>query len=177
MVDDIAVKVREDRLERRGKAAPRLSGSPAAAACDGPEDREAIVQRLIDEDMAGFGLDSAAIRKKLSALKPADVLSSELLAAFTAAEIHKMIISKRVLERRVANGEPLSQQEIDRAFRLARFWQYALKVFRDPAKVKRWMRDANPEFGRSTPLSLLATVGGARVVEKLLGRIDHGIFV
>jgi uncharacterized protein (DUF2384 family) len=49
------------------------------------------------------------------------------------------------------------------------------EVFGEPERAWRWLRDAKRQFHARTPLELLATEAGARVVEELLYRIDEGM--
>jgi putative toxin-antitoxin system antitoxin component (TIGR02293 family) len=49
-------------------------------------------------------------------------------------------------------------------------------VFGDPAKAQRWMRKPKRSLVGETPLAYLASENGARVVEEMLRRIEHGIF-
>jgi uncharacterized protein (DUF2384 family) len=49
------------------------------------------------------------------------------------------------------------------------------EVFGDPERGWRWLRDAKRQFHGRTPLELLATEAGARLVEELLYRIDEGM--
>ena len=47
-------------------------------------------------------------------------------------------------------------------------------VFGDPERFWSWVRAPKRRFDGRTPLSLLTTAAGARVVEDLLGAIDEG---
>lgn len=42
--------------------------------------------------------------------------------------------------------------------------------------AREWLRRPLRELGGQTPLELAATEPGAREIERVLGRIDHGIF-
>jgi len=84
-------------------------------------------------------------------------------------------VPKRTLARRLSDGEPLTVEETDKAVRLARIDRLAAKVFGEPAKALRWLRKPKKALGGETPLAYLATEAGARVVEDMLTRIDHGI--
>jgi uncharacterized protein (DUF2384 family) len=49
-------------------------------------------------------------------------------------------------------------------------------VFGEPEKAHRWLRKAKRELKGETPLAYLASEAGARIVEEMLFRIEHGIF-
>lgn len=97
------------------------------------------------------------------------------LANFTDDEIHALVVPKRTLARRLSDGEPLTVEETDKAVRLARVDRLAANVFGEPAKAHRWLRKPKKALRGETPLAYLATEAGARVVEDMLHRIDHGI--
>ena len=96
---------------------------------------------------------------------------------FSQVEIEDLIIPKRTLARRKASNEPLSSEETDRAYRLARISAETDRVFANPDKADRWLRTPTPALGGRAPLELLKTEAGACVVEELLGQIDHGMFI
>jgi putative toxin-antitoxin system antitoxin component (TIGR02293 family) len=52
----------------------------------------------------------------------------------------------------------------------------AEKVFGNSAKAHRWLRKAKHSLAGETPLAFLASEHGARIVEEMLRRIEHGIF-
>jgi putative toxin-antitoxin system antitoxin component (TIGR02293 family) len=46
----------------------------------------------------------------------------------------------------------------------------------DPGKADRWLHKMNAVLGGARPIDLLDTDAGARMVERVLGRIEHGIY-
>lgn len=82
---------------------------------------------------------------------------------------------RRTLTHRRARREALSREESDRAVRLARIAALAEYVFGDPKRAWRWLRASKRQFHGSSPLQLMATEAGARLVEELLYRIDEGM--
>jgi putative toxin-antitoxin system antitoxin component (TIGR02293 family) len=97
------------------------------------------------------------------------------LANYSDDEIFALVVPKRTLARRLSDGEPLTVEETDKAVRLARVDRLAANVFGEPAKAHRWLRKPKKLLRGETPLAYLATEAGARVVEEMLHRIDHGI--
>jgi putative toxin-antitoxin system antitoxin component (TIGR02293 family) len=59
---------------------------------------------------------------------------------------------------------------------ITNIFNYAVEVFGDPSLAREWMNSPLIALGGKTPLEFLATKEGAREVEALLGRIEHGDF-
>lgn len=97
------------------------------------------------------------------------------LANYSDDEIFALVVPKRTLARRLSDGEPLTVEETDKAVRLARIDRLAAHVFGEPSKAHRWLRKPKKLLRGETPLAYLATEAGARIVEDMLHRIDHGI--
>jgi putative toxin-antitoxin system antitoxin component (TIGR02293 family) len=95
---------------------------------------------------------------------------------YSEEEIFALVVPKRTLARRKAGNERLTVEETDKALRLERIAVQAERVFGAPEKAHRWMRKAKRELQGETPLAYLASEAGARVVEEMLFRIEHGIF-
>jgi putative toxin-antitoxin system antitoxin component (TIGR02293 family) len=89
-----------------------------------------------------------------------------------AAVLH---LPRRTLARR-RKQQHLTPEESDRLFRLARVAAQAVDVLGSREKAGRWLRHPNRALGGETPLSLVDTDAGARQVEEILGRIEHGVY-
>lgn len=70
----------------------------------------------------------------------------------------------------------LDLDESDRVFRLARIAAQATEVLGSTDKAAHWLQRPNRALGGREPLRLLDTDAGAREVEDVLGRIEHGVF-
>ncbi len=95
---------------------------------------------------------------------------------YTDEEIWALVVPKRTLARRVAGNQPLSVEETERALRLERIASLADRVFGNPEKAHRWMRKPKHLLGGRTPVDFLESESGARQVEEMLHRIEHGMF-
>ena len=84
-------------------------------------------------------------------------------------------MSNATLHRRKKDGT-FSQAESERLVRFTRLFGIALGVFTTGEASRTWLKTENPGTAGETPLSYADTEFGAREVENLLGRIDHGIF-
>ena len=98
------------------------------------------------------------------------------LGGLTSAEVEKLVIPRRTLAHRRKRREPLSLEESDRLARVARAIALAEETMQDPTKAHAWLRRPNRALGGEPPLVLLATEGGARLVEQTLGRMAHGVY-
>jgi putative toxin-antitoxin system antitoxin component (TIGR02293 family) len=85
-------------------------------------------------------------------------------------------IAKTTLHRRIKEHQPLAQDESERVIRLYTVYQKAVEVFEDEERAARWFSSRPKALGGKTPLEFMKTEPGARYVEKLLGRIEHGVF-
>lgn len=85
-------------------------------------------------------------------------------------------IAPRTLMRRRAGNALLKPDETERTLRLGRLLSQATQVFADTDAVGRWFRTPLAALGQKTPLEICSTEPGAREVEQLLGRIEHGVF-
>lgn len=82
-------------------------------------------------------------------------------------------IPLRTLARRTERFKP---DESERLLRVGSVLKKALDVLEDPEAVRRWMNQPKRALGGITPLRCCDTDVGAREVEALLGRIEHGVF-
>ncbi|QOV89889.1 type II RES/Xre toxin-antitoxin system antitoxin [Humisphaera borealis] len=71
----------------------------------------------------------------------------------------------------------LSSEESDRLVRLARLMAAADALHEGDAEAaRRWMESPKSALGGSSPLKFAQTEVGAREVEHLIGRLEHGVF-
>jgi len=96
-------------------------------------------------------------------------------SGLTDEEIYSLVVPRRTLTHRRARREALSRDESDRVVRVARVIALCEEVFGDRERGWRWLRAPKRQFQGRTPLHLLATEAGARLVEELLYRIDEGM--
>src|SRR5258705_5127313 len=124
---------------------------------------------------AGFAESPFALETASARVAPA-ALGDLFRHGYSEDEIFALVVPKRTLARRKAANEPLTVEETDKALRLARIAMQAERVFGDAEKAHRWLRKAKRELKGETPLGYLASEAGARVVEEMLFRVEHGIF-
>ena len=94
----------------------------------------------------------------------------------TFSEVSEIVISPRTLKHRKARGGPLSVEEPGRLLRVARIISLADQVFGNHEKALDWLRQIDERIHERTPLSMLHTESGGRLVENLLWQIDEGVY-
>lgn len=133
-------------------------------------------QNIVSEPYVAWDLDTAAskIAKGLATSILATIQARLQISNSQLSEL--MMVSPRTLDRRKKEAS-LPPDESERGYRIARLTDRAYQVFEDPDKVARWFSETNFALGNQKPLDLAKTEPGARLVEQLLGRIEHGITV
>lgn len=84
------------------------------------------------------------------------------------------VIAPRTLTHSRKQGR-LSPQQSDRVSRFFRVFQHGIDTFGDGDRARRWFERPTRPLGGRRPVDLLDTDEGARLVEDLLTRIDHGL--
>ena len=117
-------------------------------------------QHLIEQ---GIPVTSAEVFKRTIAVP------DQVLAALLG-------ISEKTLSRARAGHRRLDPVASDRLFRVARIGALAIEVLEDEGRAVRWLKRPQIGLGGRTPLALLTTDVGRDQVEKLLLRIEHGVY-
>lgn len=85
-------------------------------------------------------------------------------------------IRNRTLHRRKEAGR-LQPDESDRLLRVSRVFARAIELFEgDDRAARRWLSAPQRALGGAAPLALAKTELGALEVERLIGRLEHGVF-
>jgi putative toxin-antitoxin system antitoxin component (TIGR02293 family) len=85
-------------------------------------------------------------------------------------------IPRRTLTRRKGEGRFLPE-ESDRLLSASRLFGLALMLFEgDRQAAADWLTRPQPALGGAIPIDLAKTALGAREVEALIGRLEHGVF-
>ena len=85
-------------------------------------------------------------------------------------------MARRTLAHRKEKRQPLSPEQSDRLARLVRVADCAEEALGNRDKAGRWLRKPNRSFQGRRPIELLRSDIGARMVERALGRIEHGVY-
>ena len=96
---------------------------------------------------------------------------------FSAAEIADWAgFAERTLTRRKVSRS-FSADESERLLRFAVLFESALKLFGGAGEAaRRWLTAPRLPLGGMSPLECARSAAGAREVERLIGRIEYGVF-
>jgi putative toxin-antitoxin system antitoxin component (TIGR02293 family) len=124
-------------------------------------------------DLPGIEVTIRRIEKGIR-FKDVRVLGDDLgLAPKALSEL--IGISPATLHRRQKQGK-LLPLESDRVVRYEQLVLAAKRVFGSLDKAVNWLRLPQRGLGGAVPLDYAKTEIGAREVEKLLGRIEYGVY-
>jgi putative toxin-antitoxin system antitoxin component (TIGR02293 family) len=144
-----------------------VSAAEVAAILGGtPVLKRKVTSELDLAELVRAGLPSSAL----------DHVLETLAAVESQAAIYRVVGRARTLQRKRAAHVALSSDESDRLARLARLVARAEAALGTKDKARRWLVTPNRVLAGSTPLSLLDSDAGSLLVERVLGRVEHGIF-
>lgn len=131
------------------------------AAAIAPADPSAVVERIMN------GLPVV----EFDALR-------EMLGLTVEDMARKIGISVATLSRRRQHREPLDPAHGDRIMRYARLYWLAVELHDgDAATARAWLRRPAVALKGRTPVDFAECETGAREVEYLIGRIEHGVYI
>jgi putative toxin-antitoxin system antitoxin component (TIGR02293 family) len=108
---------------------------------------------------------------------PVDTMTTFISASgVELKDIYDIVIPARTLKHRRSRHESLSSDESDKLARLVRVFDQAVSVFGDAERARKWLGTPKQRFSRRTPLQMLRTDLGGRMVEEMLGQIEYGMF-
>jgi putative toxin-antitoxin system antitoxin component (TIGR02293 family) len=91
-------------------------------------------------------------------------------------DLYEVVIPARTLKHRKARKEPLTSDESDKLVRLIRVYDQAVRVLGEKEKALYWLSEPKKRFEDRTPIQMLRTDLGGRMVEEMLGQIYYGMF-
>jgi putative toxin-antitoxin system antitoxin component (TIGR02293 family) len=109
-------------------------------------------------------------------LAPA-VINRLIALGLERSEIDAVVIPLRTLQHRRSRREKLTIEESDRVLRVIRVVSLAESLYGARQRALEWLRSPHPRLDGRSPLSLLKTDMGSRIVEEMLIQIDEGMFV
>lgn len=143
-----------------------------------PKRREpAVFYRRIQRKLGAAELHSDQdLARLVEERLPLSSVESLTSTGLSDDEIYRYVVPRRTLVHRRSKREPLTHDESDRAVRIARITSLAEEIFGDDAKAARWLRKPKSRFEGRTPMEVLRTEAGARLVEEMLLQLDYGMF-
>lgn len=98
------------------------------------------------------------------------------LSSISLKELSALLpVSLRTIQR-YKDDELLEPALSEHALLIAEVIARAMDVFNNKKKMQQWLHTPSIGLGHQTPLSLLDTSFGARMVTNELGRLEHGLF-
>ena len=144
----------------------------------GPQKGQSILERYLSLDEDGNrDISSNDLINSLQEgldMKEFEKLQDRL--AIPAEKLYPLLgLAKATVHRRKAEGK-LKPDESDRVIRFARLFGMAVEVFHDLEYARTWLKHPQRGLGGAIPLEYARTEVGAREVEDLMGRIEHGVY-
>lgn len=126
------------------------------------------------EDLEGAGL--SGLLESIDEGLPATLVGTmeKRLEIGSEKMAHLLGISPRTLKRRRERGT-LNPVESERLYRIDQLFRAATRVFERDEEARSWLKRPQMRLGGEIPLEIARLEPGAREVEHLLGRIEHGI--
>ncbi|HKW74382.1 MAG TPA: antitoxin Xre/MbcA/ParS toxin-binding domain-containing protein [Terriglobales bacterium] len=137
-----------------------------------PAKHSEIFQKLL-------GLRSVSERQLIQAIEsqlPLETLARLKKHGVSSGEVYALIINPRTLKHRRSKKQPLSKEESERAIRVGRVLATAEAVWGGEEAALNWLRTPKGRFDGRTPMEMLSTETGGRMVEEMLLQIDEGMF-
>jgi putative toxin-antitoxin system antitoxin component (TIGR02293 family) len=123
-------------------------------------------------------VDNLKLAKKVEAGFSFDAL--EKLGKTTGLSLETLRVAVRITPRtltRRKKEKKLSPEESDRLVSVSRLLAQTFELFEGNAEAgMRWFQSPNRALNGQSPLQVAATETGAREVENLIGRLEHGVF-
>jgi putative toxin-antitoxin system antitoxin component (TIGR02293 family) len=117
------------------------------------------------------------VNRIMAGLPAASALAFKVAFGLTNDELAALLgVSARTLGRWESATSRLDPVAGDRLYRSARLFTLAAEVLEDRGAAVRWLKAPQRALGGGVPLELAATDVGARAVEVLLGRMEHGVY-
>lgn len=123
-------------------------------------------------------VDTARLVERIEAgLSYAELERLRRNVGFSREQMSELVqIKPRTLDRRRREGR-LHPDESDRLLRVSRIFGRAMVLFENDLEAAReWLASSKRALGGAVPLEMAKTEIGAREVEDLIGRLEHGVF-
>lgn len=144
-----------------------------------PPARKGIVRWI-----GGTAREQAAIRSDFDLIR----LGEEGLTKAAVAELAAYLglsrkemaedildISVKTVERK-GPTDRLDKRTSSHALEIARLLEHAWAVFEDVEAIREWLNRPNRALKGHSPVSLLDTLTGIKMVDAVLGRIEEGVY-
>jgi putative toxin-antitoxin system antitoxin component (TIGR02293 family) len=136
--------------------------------------------RCVEEVQSAYAENPAGMVDRILAGLPVEEFDTlrEMLGLSVDQMAVKIGVSVATLSRRRAKRQALDRDHSDRLMRYARLYWQAVDFFEgDAATARNWLARPARGLGGRSPLEFAETEMGAREVEDLIGRLEHGVYV
>jgi putative toxin-antitoxin system antitoxin component (TIGR02293 family) len=123
--------------------------------------------------LATLHLDLSHIESGVPIATMSDFVAS---SGLPLKDLYEVVIPARTLKHRRSRKESLSRDESDKLARLVRVFDHTVAVFGDLDRARAWLNKSKKRFDGRTPIEMLRTETGGRMVEEMLVQIDEGMF-
>ena len=139
-----------------------------------PDDKEIERQTQVEDPFIAWDLPKASARISSGLASEIILIIQERLGVSNKDLSELLLISPRTLDRR-KKEDILPADESERTFRIARLTDLASDVLGSMDKASTWFKTPNFALGNKKPIELIKTEPGARLVERTLNQIRHGM--
>lgn len=116
-----------------------------------------------------------SLARRVEAGFPTEAVDEVIASGLVEPRVmYEMVVPRRTLADRKQKAKPLTAEQSDRLARLLRVYARAEDAIGDPGRAHHWLHAPNRALG-GRPIDLLGSDAGSRAVEKVLGRIEHGV--
>lgn len=105
---------------------------------------------------------------------PATLLSALCERGDVTPDEREVIIPLRTFKVRLARQQRLTVAESDRLFSTVHIMAMARAIFGNREKAARWIRKPKKRFNDQSPMSLVRSSQGVRMIEELLMHVAEG---
>lgn len=138
------------------------------------EQEKYTVEKLLGIETA----DNLKLAKKVEAGFSFEAL--ERLGKTTGLPLERLRVAVRIAPRTLTRRKKekrLSPEESDRLVSVSRLLAQTFELFEGNIEAgMRWFQNPNRALNGQSPLQVASTETGAREVEKLIGRLEYGVF-
>ncbi|RZK97497.1 MAG: DUF2384 domain-containing protein [Hymenobacter sp.] len=128
--------------------------------------------RFVEQVRTGWPLEAGQQQVRQLAAKLDVTLHEMAMVLATAERTFARQLSAKPSEKTLV----FTKAQAERLLLLQLLDNHGVEVFEDQGKFNRWLRRPLPLLQQQSPLQLLDTVTGFRVVDQLLGRIAYGVY-
>lgn len=128
--------------------------------------------RFVEQVRIGWPLEAGQQQVRQLAAKLDITLHEMAMVLATAERTFARQLSAKPSEKTLV----FTKNQAERLLLLQLLDKHGVEVFEDQGKFNRWLRRPLPLLQQQSPLQLLDTVTGFRVVDQLLGRIAYGVY-